>query len=408
MKKIFILIVLIGLSMGAFAQSSISRDIVEAKDELIVGSESLTADSIKKLADTNYVNQKLSGSGLQWPDTLTKLATSYDLTLVEPTPDSIWVSGRFGSGLDTILIGNGITIGSEFSYVYGMPYFNKYGISSAWVNNGKYGLLQKDTSGFLVGFSNTITDINLSLIPSSFSLSTSNVNYTGNNILNFTYTKGLSFSNSNDTVARIDTNGNYHYKNGTFEKTGVNWYPPYEAIRVYNPDSCTDGCDTWAEIKDFSNDTLPRLNADTLVVNNVAYITLPHAAIYRNTNLTITATQNIWYKITGFTTKDADDITVAGDSLQLPKGSFLISYTASFSGANNEIWELGVSKNGAIEEPTQMRYTSTADVGNANCPVYVQSDGNDWISFKIRNTTDGDDPTILRFSGIVTTQHLEQ
>lgn len=138
------------------------------------------------------------------------------------------------------------------------------------------------------------------------------------------------------------------------------------------------------------------------------YATLPHAAIYRNSDLLISATQNIWYKITGFTTKDADMITVDGDSLQLNiQGSYDINFTTSFTGNNGEIWEIGVFKNGTLEEPSQLRYTSTSDVGNMSCPVYVQSDGDDWFSFKIRNTTDNDDPTIRRFSVIVSTEHLE-
>lgn len=63
-------------------------------------------------------------------------------------------------------------------------------------------------------------------------------------------------------------------------------------------------------------------------------------------------------------------------------------------------------KAGVAETPTQLRYTSSSDVGNMSIPVYVESDGDDWFSFKIRNTTDGDDPTIRRFSAIITTVHL--
>lgn len=150
------------------------------------------------------------------------------------------------------------------------------------------------------------------------------------------------------------------------------------------------------------------INVDT-VRAGILYTVTPHSAIYRNTDLTIVATQNIWYKITGFTTKDNDLLTVQGDSVQLSvKGHYFITYTSSFSGNNGEIWELGVFKNAVLEEPSQLRYTSTSDVGNISIPVYVYSDGDDWVSFKIRNTTDSDDPTIKRFSAVISTMHLEE
>lgn len=145
----------------------------------------------------------------------------------------------------------------------------------------------------------------------------------------------------------------------------------------------------------------------TIRVSGDAYFDLPHVGLLRKTDLTISATQNIWYKLTGFTTKDAGGITVQGDSVQLiKKGHYLVNYTISFSGNNNEVWEAGVFKNGTLEDPSQLRYTSTADVGNMSMPVYISSDGDDWFSFKIRNTSDNDDPTIKRISVIISTIHL--
>ena len=145
----------------------------------------------------------------------------------------------------------------------------------------------------------------------------------------------------------------------------------------------------------------------SLTINAKLKVDMPHIAIYRNTDLTISATQNIWYKITGFTAKDGDMMTLTGDSIQLNvAGHYIVNVNTSFSGLNNEIWELAVFKNNVLEEPSQLRFTSTADVGNMSCPVYVNSDGDDWVSFRIRNTTDNDDPTIKRFSAIISTIHL--
>lgn len=141
--------------------------------------------------------------------------------------------------------------------------------------------------------------------------------------------------------------------------------------------------------------------------SGLAYENRPHIALYRNTDLTISASLNVWNNLTGFTSIDGDYMTLTGDSIQITKaGHFLITWTSSFSGLNNEVWELAVFKNNILQEPSQLRYTSTSDVGNMSCPVYVNSDGNDWFTFKIRNTTDNDDPTIKRTSIIISTIHL--
>jgi hypothetical protein len=139
-----------------------------------------------------------------------------------------------------------------------------------------------------------------------------------------------------------------------------------------------------------------KYKADSL---GYVYNSVPHVALTRSTDITITADQNVWYKITGFTTKKNQGLTVTGDSVQLTKaGSYHAVITISFSGLNNEVWEFAVFKAGILEDPSQLRYTSTTDVGNATINTTIESDGDDWISFKIRNTTDGDDPTIQRFS----------
>jgi hypothetical protein len=172
-----------------------------------------------------------------------------------------------------------------------------------------------------------------------------------------------------------------------------------------------------------NNGTSSQLGRNSLSLNNetdtteitpasirttgLIYSNTPHCALYRNTDLTITATQNIWYKITGFTTKDADYMVVQGDSVQFTyAGSYLINFTTSFSGLNNEVWQIGVFKGGTLEEPAQPRYTGTSDVGNVTCPVYISVTAGQWISFRIRNTTDSDDPTIKSFSAIISPIHL--
>jgi len=141
--------------------------------------------------------------------------------------------------------------------------------------------------------------------------------------------------------------------------------------------------------------------------NGYQYGKMPFNHIYRATDLTISATQNIWYKITGFTSKYSEGLTVAGDSVHVTTiGYYAVDYTITMSGLNNEVWEFATFKNGVIEIPRQQRYTSSSDVGNGSAPTTFYCDGDDWISFRIRNTTDNDDPTIKYFSAVITPIYL--
>jgi hypothetical protein len=178
--------------------------------------------------------------------------------------DSSFVSARFGSGEDTTLIdSSGImtTLGEQYSnytYISG-------GLIDATIANDSIYTLFNITNGHVgLGVNNSILG-NSSAIGignGKISLNTDKSSvYRGNNKdLTYSYDHGLVIANStynytsSDTIFRVDTLGRVIYSNGTYEKTGVNWYPNYEAIRVYNPDSCTDGCDTWADVKDFSNE----------------------------------------------------------------------------------------------------------------------------------------------------------
>jgi hypothetical protein len=133
----------------------------------------------------------------------------------------------------------------------------------------------------------------------------------------------------------------------------------------------------------------------------------PFLNLYRNSDLTISATQNIWYKITGFTVKGGNQFIIQGDSVQFQHtGFYNVNFTMSFSGLNDEVWEFGVFRGGTLEEPSQMEYTGTSNIGNASCSVQISATALEWISFKIRNITDNDDPTIKRFSANILTNQI--
>jgi hypothetical protein len=214
-------------------------------------------------------------------------------------------------------------------------------------------------------------------------------------------TPGLSVTGTYDGVdANVTGSGNYGVAGSS-----VDWYGG--GFMSTNHTGAWIATSKSGHIVDFDKigtNSGNKAYVDTLGIYHGA---TPHIALYRNTDLTISATQNVWYKLTGFTSKDADYITLTGDSIQLNKsGHYLITFTASFSGLNNEVWEVAVFKNNALEEPSQLRYTSSGDVGNMSMPVYISSDGDDWVSFRVRNTTDNDDPTFKRISIIVSTIHL--
>lgn len=376
MKKIIIFGFLIINSIAGLSQLSITVDSLRQRaDTLWFSNRKGSIVYLRTLNDTLYfgdasgekkVSQIGTGTGgLNFSDTVLKIATKYDLTQIESgSADSNFIymtsqSARFGSEGDTILINSeGIIISNPGDLIGEMKF--GIGIPSIEINN--------------------------SLMTKGMELSQT----------------GVYFSDGSEDVS-LSFDG-VRFKNNTKIPYGISWIPTTPHVLVTG-DSTNKIVQS--ELGSFTEDTLPRINADTLVVSEKAYINNPHGAYFRTSDLTITASQNIYYKITGFTNKDTDGLTVAGDSIQLPKGSFLINFTCSFSGNNGEVWEIAISKNGTPENPTQLRYTSNADIGNASCPVYLYSDGNDWISFNIRNTTDGDDPTIKRFSAIITTMHLE-
>jgi hypothetical protein len=205
----------------------------------------------------------------------------------------------------------------------------------------------------------------------------------------------------------INTNIGTAYKIDTNTGTGLNFSGTGKHIRMTS--TGTDTTEVFNQTSTGLNQVFRKNSVTKWKVDGdgLLYNTPPHCALYKVDDLTITATQNIWYKITGLTVKDSSNMFFRGDSVQLKKaGSYQVNIGISFSGLNNEVWEVGVFKSGSLELPSQLRTTNTSDVGEMGIPVYIESDGDDWFSFRIRNTTDGDDPTIKRFSAIITAVHL--
>lgn len=91
--------------------------------------------------------------------------------------------------------------------------------------------------------------------------------------------------------------------------------------------------------------------------------------------------------------------TVQGDSIQPPvSGDYDIDLGMSFQGnPSGDTWRYGIFKNG-VELHSKSRTTASNSVGDVDVSVTVYLQDSDWISFKIANETDTDNPTIVDMS----------
>lgn len=158
--------------------------------------------------------------------------------------------------------------------------------------------------------------------------------------------------------------------------------------------------------------------SDSSAVFTLATITVldydpPHGAMsFGDSAAVIALTQNNWNKITNagsdlFTVQDADDITIAGDSITIEiDGDYIINWSLSFSGSTLDVYEIAIYKNAAKETVSMSRSTSQTDVGNMGLPVYIENlVAGDDLSFYIRNTGDNDDPTLVSSSVVIHMLH---
>ena len=132
----------------------------------------------------------------------------------------------------------------------------------------------------------------------------------------------------------------------------------------------------------------------------------PHGAMsFADSAFVVALSQNVWGKITNvandlFTVQDADDITIAGDSMTIAvDGDYILNWSLSFSGGPSDVFQIVVYKNAVLESVKMSRKTSNADTGNMGLPVYIENlvVGDD-LSFYIRNTGDNDDATLVASS----------
>lgn len=109
-------------------------------------------------------------------------------------------------------------------------------------------------------------------------------------------------------------------------------------------------------------------------------------------------TQNVWLKMTpGWTVTEADYITAVNDSITITTaGSYMCWFTISFQAGNNEDYDVGIFKNGVLIRSIRRTGLGTGNYVGGQIGKYMDNliVGDD-ISFRIRNITNSNDPTII-------------
>lgn len=140
-------------------------------------------------------------------------------------------------------------------------------------------------------------------------------------------------------------------------------------------------------------DPAPLFSADTSGLNGTVTIT----------------TQNVWeYLPLGNNSIDKNiGHSIVGDSVQIGvSGYYQIVLSMSFQGTvTAETWNYGIFVNNVLQHKKTRSTTSNA-IGDANIPLSRQLSKDDWVSFRIRNTTGATDPTAVDMAVQILFLHL--
>lgn len=115
----------------------------------------------------------------------------------------------------------------------------------------------------------------------------------------------------------------------------------------------------------------------------------------------VSVTQNIYtkFQISDFDLENNYGFTRLGDSIRCNVGGFVtIAMNTSYTGAvTSATWRKGIFLNG-VNKHSVSRSTTSQAVGNSTVIKTLRVEVNDYISFRITNTTGNEDPTINDFS----------
>jgi hypothetical protein len=148
------------------------------------------------------------------------------------------------------------------------------------------------------------------------------------------------------------------------------------------------------------------LNNNTVNITSRGDIYFPYAHCFmhfRDSAILITASQNAWYKVNNATNglwnaDEFDYLTKTGDTVRVDyAGDYWSMYTLRLSGTNQmDRYQLGIFKNGILQNLS----SHTLAVNNGQMTLVLQwyfvgVVAGDYISLRVRNVTNGNDPTLI-------------
>lgn len=107
---------------------------------------------------------------------------------------------------------------------------------------------------------------------------------------------------------------------------------------------------------------------------------------------------NTWYQVTSqsaslLTMEYSKNITISNDTIIIGRsGIYSFNARVSYSGTNDELWQMGFRKVGGERSGIAERKTLSDDVINSSCIWITEVAVNDKFLLEINNSTDTDDP----------------
>ena len=282
MKKLYLLLIASLISVFAYNQSKITKDVVIVKQSLIMGDSTVTGFYSGFLTDTNDVNRRItarvqagSSDSIYNPFQNTWLKNNDTLGFDSLGSQKATI-GNIETGDTTIINSNGINVNMSTysSNLYTIPndtdplregwnsaiqfnngIFRSYYSSNLYTNYAISGILHRENS--IYGANGLVTYLNLDIYQKTFQLikyGKSNISYYVQDTLG-----GYYFIYNTDSLLRIKpqsikTFKPLYFNDNSYLKAGLTNYPTaYDWIPVWNNDSSRF---VPSEVKDFANDTI--------------------------------------------------------------------------------------------------------------------------------------------------------
>jgi hypothetical protein len=146
----------------------------------------------------------------------------------------------------------------------------------------------------------------------------------------------------------------------------------------------------------------------TMIVTNDVSYSLRHAFVQYTSDYTPAVTQNVYTKITPtFTTLEASNITVAGDSLTIvTAGDYYAVFHATVRGSNGDDFTVQLRVNNVSVKTVRVTTTGTSNYQPVPLQYYIKNlVAGDDIAFWVTNTANNNDPTFSDISVYIRKEH---